>query len=366
MVNYVCNYFYAMLQFKSIIVSYGIYDFWRLFMEYKMANIVSSREFYRMIDELNRTLHEGENCILDFTSISRIDALVIPNLILLGRLIESKTKFIPYIRLGEDLSAGYLKNYLAQIGFYSLSEPFYYYENPYGKYGGLIGKRMDKRNTTECFSFLDGEAIARRRLFYNILPYLDFYLNEFNIYKSEDVNPLNIASFNNNIIAKFLEQMIDNTFEYGECDAYVTVQTNYKMNRIYLSISDYGFGFYKSIMGEKNSKLFSDNNDDDVDGYNVLKRQPVNEFEAILIGMYKRKNSKTYGLFNVIKKVLQYKGVIRIHSNDSQIILDEDATGSFIDESLARVKKVSRYNFIETSIFNGVHIEIELPLKKTC
>lgn len=86
---------------------------------------------------------------MDFSDIVHIDAVVIPNLIILGRDLRKKTGYIPFIRLGENLDAGYLKKYLYGINFYKISDEFYYYEND--RYGGMEGKKMDSRNTTEYF-----------------------------------------------------------------------------------------------------------------------------------------------------------------------------------------------------------------------
>lgn len=329
-------------------------------MEYKVPHILSSREFYKMLDVFDAIINQDEVFVLDFTNVTKIDAVVIPNLLLLGRYLEQKTFNIPYIRLGENLSAGYLKKYLSNIKFYQLSELYFYYENEAEKYGGLLGKDMDDRNTTERFSIEDGAVVARRRLYYNIFPFIKHYLKNFNIYENDVDLALDQNTFNNNIIAKFLEQMIDNSFAHGMSDAFVTVQTNYKMNRIYMSISDFGVGFYKSILAEmptKSSDEVTKNNDN-----NILMRNPKNELEAIWIGIYKRRNSETYGLYNVIKSVLKLNGTIRIHSNDTQLILTDRLIDKFLKGTLINSDQLTRYNIIRTSHFEGVHIEIEIPL----
>lgn len=333
-------------------------------MEYKVVQILSSREFYKMIDILNGILEADDICILDFTNVFRIDPVVIPNLLLLGKYIEKKTNNIPYIRLGEDLSAGYLKKYLMDIKFYKLSDSYYRYEDVEGKYAGLVGKSMDKRNTTECFAFKDGMLIAQRRLFYNVLPFIDNYLMVFHRDKINSNNVLDANSFCNNYIAHFLEEMIENTFYYTETNVIMTVQTNYKKEKIFMSVSDPGTGFCDSMLNNMDEKGNFRPKPNDIDcGFNILGRRPKNEEEALLIGIYKRVQSRTYGLFNIVKRILDLNGTVRIHSNNRQIILTERVRDQFIEGTLVEnLEKLRGYNVIETSYFKGVHLEIELPL----
>lgn len=333
-------------------------------MEYKVVQILSSREFYKMVDILNEILESDNICILDFTDVVGIDAVVIPNLLLLGRYIEKKTNNIPYIRLGEDLSAGYLKKYLLGIKFYELSDSYFYYEDAIGKYGGLVGKSMDKRNTTECFKFEDGVVVAQRRLFYKVLPFIENYLDVFRKEKINTSGVMDKNAFCNNDIAHFLKEMIENTFLYAGTDVIITVQTNYKKGKIFLSVSDPGIGFYRSMQDNMDEKGNFLPREGEVDcGRNILGRRPKNEEEAILVGIYKRVQSKTYGLFNVIKKILELKGIVRIHSNDRQIILTERLQNQFLKGTLLKnIEQLRGYNIINTSLFQGVHFEMELPL----
>lgn len=333
-------------------------------MEYKVVQILSSREFYKMVDILNEILESEETCILDFTDVKRIDAVVIPNLLFLGKYIEKKTGNIPYIRLGEDLSAGYLKNYLMGINFYILSDSYFYYEDPDGRYCGLAGKSMDKRNTTERFLFGDGMVVAQRRLFYHVLPFIDNYLGVFRREKTNSNNVLDANSFHNNDIARFLNEMIENTFIYAESDIIITVQTNFKKDKIFLSVSDPGTGFYESMQNHMDAEGNFLPKDEETDcGINILGRRPKNEDEALLIGIYKRMFSKTYGLFNVVKNILDLKGIVRIHSNNKQLILTERLKNQFLQGTLIEnLEQLKGYNIVETSLFKGVHFEMELPL----
>lgn len=318
-------------------------------MEYKFAKYLSSHEFYKDIGRLNRgiELYRPNKIVLDFSDTIRIDALVIPNLIILGRDIRRKTSYIPFIRLGENLNAGYIKKYLFGINFYKISDEFYYYEND--RYSGLEGKKMDPRNTTEYFSKSEGTDVARRRIYYKLCPFFYKYLNQFSLNKYNSIF-LDSYIFENNIISQFIEEMILNSFDHGNSDAVITVQANYKKEKLYLAISDYGKGFWNSVCSCQESN-----------GYNVLGRLPQNELEGIYVGIYKRKYSKIYGIYNVIRQVIKMHGIFRIHSNDTQVIITERLEEKFDNEGLITLSSDNNPNVIQTAKFPGTHIEIELP-----
>ena len=83
--------------------------------------------------------------------------------------------------------------------------------------------------------------------------------------------------------------------------------------------------------------------------------------EGIYIGIYKRKYSKIYGIYNVIKQVLKLQGLFRIHSNDTQLIINNRVEKLFHNEELVKLSLRDNKNVIRTSSFPGTHIEIELP-----
>lgn len=320
-------------------------------MEYKFTKYLSSYVFYKEIEELYRRIdiYHPEKVILDFSDIVHIDAVVIPNLIILGRDLRKKTGYIPFIRLGENLDAGYLKKYLYGINFYKISDEFYYYEND--RYGGMEGKKMDSRNTTEYFLKNEGNDLARRRIYYKLCPFFDKYMKNFSINKYNSIF-FDTHTLENNVISQFIEEMVLNSFDRGQSDAVITVQANYSKKKLYLSISDYGRGFFNSVKSDLEQNSI---------GYNVLKRPPKNELEGIYIGIYKRKYSKIYGIYNVIKQVLKLQGLFRIHSNDTQLIINNRVEKLFHNEELVKLSLRDNKNVIRTSSFPGTHIEIELP-----
>lgn len=332
--------------------------------EYKITSHLSSREFYRMLDVLSGMLRENCLCILDFSGVKRVDAVVIPNLLILGKIIESRTRFMPVIRLGENLESGYLKNYMLNIRFFELSDMYYKYEDYEGRTGGLVGKKMSEQNTTVRFLYEEGFEIAQRRFFYELMPFINTFLKVFN---QDVINSNNLFFDNchlNNSIAFFLKETIENTFIHAKSDTIITVQIDYKMQKVYISISDCGKGFLKAQLENMDSDgNFIDKGSDDP-GVNILNRRPKTEEEAIFIGLFKRVRSKEHGLINIARRIMRLKGIIRIHSNDCRVILTERLQDMLLDHTIVEKREqIREYNIIKTSDFKGAHFEIELPLE---
>ena len=69
-------------------------------------------------------------------------------------------------------------------------------------------------------------------------------------------------------------------------------------------------------------------------------------------------------MYNVIRRVLEYDGKVRIHSNNVQIIFTPRILKSFLNEKLFDDNGFETYNVKRNLPFEGVHIEIELPLER--
>jgi hypothetical protein len=182
-----------------------------------------------------------------------------------------------------------------------------------------------------------------------IAPFAQAYLKHFNINEQERDERL----FSENIIEDFIYELAINSAEHGESFSFTTVQANYRTGRVYIATSDIGKGFRNSISSNiKKGKL----------KFNILDREPIDELEGIMVGLYARENSRIYGLFNVIRKILEFDGIVRIHSNDVQVILTKKWEKIFIERKLPHEKKLEPFNIRRNLVFGGVHIEVDLPL----
>ena len=334
-------------------------------MDYKVRKHLSSIEFFNMISDLNGICVMGRQILLDFSDVKSIDGNVVPNLILMGKWIESRTSVIPVIRMGRDFQAGYLKKYLDGIGFYRFTYGIYLYEDEYDKYGGYIGKDMDKKNGTLFFQYprltikeakTHGERrsillreceYAKKDIFRNVIPFLENYIRK---------NHTSCIGDTIDRIADIIAQMVSNSIMWGESDVYVTIQANHKRNQILLSASDSGIGMKSGIENRMKE------NTDRMDGYYYFDKYKCNysEVEAIIQSIYYRKNSSVYGVYNVLKDILHMKGIMRIHSNTKQLILTENTKAYFLNEKLE--DHLTEYNTRNTEMFPGVHYEIYIPM----
>ena len=85
------------------------------------------------------------------------------------------------------------------------------------------------------------------------------------------------------------------------------------------------------------------------------------------MGIYYRYN-ESYGLYDAVKKVLAKNGIVRIHSNNTQIVLTasnqlELGVCKNAKEFLEALKK-KKNNIRNNLKYQGTHIEIELPISR--
>lgn len=301
---------------------------------------LTSYEFYNNIlpQESNQRIQGAENIVLDFSKTYRIEPLVIPNLLGFGYEIRKKYNNTAQIYIPETSYAGALKNYLNEIEFTKYVNKYGLFQFISSPYGGMQGKKIDPMCGTLYFDVNNSMDEIIRGLEYYIAPFAEEYLYNF---KSEKQNSKGI--YYRNEITQFLEEIITNCKLHAKSFSFTTLHAKYSVKKIYISVSDFGCGFSNTI------NQFHKNND---------------EISAIMEGIYKRRESKVYGLYNVIKRILEYEGKVRIHSNSVQVIFTPRILKSFINGNLCKDESFYKYNIKRDMLFEGVHIEIELPLER--
>lgn len=294
---------------------------------------LTSYEFYSNV--LPKIMLAEENkIILDMSYTQSIESLVIPNLLCCAYKIRLNYNkiclFIP-----DTITGGILRNYLNEIGFTKCAQYFDLIDFMYDPFSGLDGKHIDPICNTLVLNANDSKDDIYRGVELCINPFSDVYLSKFQLYDSTQEKYINE-------ITEFLEEILLNSKIHGRSFSITTLHANYSSKKIYISVSDLGCGFINSLKGIR------------------IK----DEKEAILLGVYKRKDNKVYGLFNVIRRVLEYGGRVRIHSNNTQIIFTPRILNAFMYGKLNSVKSFTKYNLKQTVQYDGVHIEIELPFEK--
>ena len=317
-----------------------------------------------MVSELNNLCIYNEQVLLDMTNVRSVQGNVIPNLLLLGKWLEEKTGFIPIIRLGRTFDAGYLKKFLYNIKFYTYSKNIFLYEDEIDMYCGLQGEDMTNLNTTCYYSFPYTEynslkEVEKQSYRKKLGDKVNYYaVNDSNLFLRKYFSYFNYGSDLDgyNILSDIVGQIISNCFARGSSEAYMTMQAKYKDKKVFFSISDRGCGMLNSMIFNR-SKL-----NEDTKGFFLLDKEPNTEEEAIIESIFYRKDSAIYGLNHVIYEIIKHmNGIVRIHSNDTQLILTRKAVKSFDEFNL--LSYFDDYNKRYTALFPGTHIEIEIPME---
>lgn len=305
---------------------------------------LTSAEFYNtLLPEIQiilRYYDKINGVILDFSGTTKIEPNVIPNLLCLGRVIQSLIRNKAIIRIPDTYEGGKLKNYLYQIRFTQLAKDIFVFESD--PYTGFEGKTIDPLCGTVYF---DEEVTEDTIGFaFDILvgPFAEKYLIDYNRICLEN------GQIENNVI-NLLKELAANAMEHGKSHSYTTVHAKYSKKTIYIAISDGGMGFLQSCLKEHITELEEKNVD------------ISNEVEAILYCIYMRKESKIFGLYTVIKDTISNGGTVRIHSNDSQVIFTKRIEEQFRKENLLQDNSFWKYNVRQKLEFSGTHIEIEVP-----
>jgi len=305
---------------------------------------LSSFEFYNnLLKQVRNILVHGDSgeIIFDFSNTSKIEPLTIPNLLCLGFWIKSKSISKPCIRIPYTFEADILKSYLDNIGFLDLSMRYDIFEFEQSPYSGIDSRKIDPLCGTLMFNSNDNIDSVIRGISYYIDPFSDKYLKKF------DVSILSSIYDDNqlfkNEMSQFIFELVVNSQKHGESFSFTTLHAKHSTKSIYISVSDCGKGFLRSIGDEENVRVNS-------------------EMDAIFYGIYKRNSSKIYGLFNVIRRVLELSGKVRIHSNNTQIIFTERILYAFIKNKLIHDTNFHKFNVKNDVLFPGVHIELEIPM----
>ncbi len=345
----------------------------------KYSGTISIAYFYntilKQIDNLKKQCFTG--CIvLDFTDVGEFESSVIPNLLILGDHIKSYSGNRPLIYIDESNTSGSLKRYLYKIGFFNLCEQKARFYLDCDKYTGWPDQnKMDDLNTTVYVEVASPEELAESQkpeypllsnriwnyihenLFTFSLKYLRSY-QEFTQYN--DIQ----SEMESNMALSMSHEIIKNSLIHGRSYSYVTFQINRSKKKIYLTLSDYGMGFYKNLQ-DKGIKV-------------------KNEGMAIIEGIFIRAWEEGYGLYDVVCRTLEQFGIVRIHSNNTKIVLtnvppkekeyeiEQDGFYPYLYylkkkdvKGLAnKLLKHRGYNYKEELFFPGVHVEIVLPIEK--
>lgn len=339
----------------------------------------------------------NEELYIDFSNTRNIDPLVIPILLCGGFQYKKTCGKLINVFVPMNLSSIPLKDFLHSSGFINIAQKYNLFRFDDSIYGGISKKQMSL-NRTEVFHLEknDDNSIDVPRTistaFYRLNKIAIPFVNTFLEYSSIDSKKE--KELYEKQILDVCNELVINALLHGRSFCFLNMQ--YLNNKstgklIKISIADYGIGFKNSINydimrakritqireteGENEEQLSSIQNDlltiDDADIKRLLATPLQNdELEGCITGLLTRRNTSNYGLFGLYRLIQSYGGRIRIHANDTRIILtDEDDFGLvhelYNDEKMKRffLEQTSKKRYYKTAPFRGSHIEIEMNLE---
>lgn len=310
---------------------------------YVNRELTSTLFFNSIISEVQIVLKYYDkigSVIIDFSGTKEVAPNVIPNLLCLGRVMQSVLGKKAIIRIPDTYEGGKLKNYLYNIKFIQKANDIFRFESD--PYTGFEGKKIDPLCGTVFFD----KNVTRTEIEYEfdkmVGPFADKYLSNYNRLCLEN------GQIENKIV-NLLKELAINSMQHGESYSYTTIHAKYSDRKIYISISDSGRGFLNSCLSEHLSELES------------YDRSIINEVDAILYCIYLRKESKIFGLYSVIRDTISIGGTVRIHSNNDQIVFTKRIKDLFEMETLQEDVTFKKFNVRNGLVFSGTHIEIEVP-----
>lgn len=377
---------------------------------YFAGNITSFVFYNQLFSALREHYKKNGAAVAPFFSfiyVDRFDPLVVPNLISLGFILKSihkkpvcldiestkATKFLDngwfFMAVGrekifsEELDIDGSKELKTvkqetgyelydfepkMLGFYNVSISYnpdhrvcVYRDESYSYYSKFIqeGVSEEELGIIRSEKYRDLKPVIAKR-YWNIL---------------KELNDNNKCA-----VLDILTEIITNSILYSGSNCSAMLQT--KDNETKISISDYGVGFEYSF--EKRQKKLGEEYKNVFNEFSTEEQEKYKNFMYIFETLYysKAKSVARDNLFTLLGIVLRKndnfgiaEGTIRIHYNDTQVILTSKKCATcnkFDPKNCAKcllskynpAKEVSKSNLrIFNSTFRGVHVEVELKFK---
>lgn len=379
------------------------------------GNITSFVFFNEVIPKLHTYFSDDnqEPILFDFTSVKTIDPLVLPNLLCTGFLINEHRGVSAQVFVPSNLESLPLRTFLHRTGFVKFAQTYNLFEFNASISGGVEATAFHSTlNKIELFqgvnrTYAEGEdgfselAVDRTKeqaweqLTSSFIPFIKEFLQRSN----ERYILTNREAISSNLLF-FCREVVENALLHGRSFCFLNMQysSSFFGKQIKISISDCGVGFRKSINADRSRSLkilalqkrlrkttidgqrkslekeiaelrnqgypLSDEDIDRLAAYPYLE----NELEGIVYGLLSR-SQKPYGLYSIYNKIIHaLGGTIRIHSNDTQLVLSERmwaplAVCKTPKSLLVQLAKEQYAVNIRTDLtFKGAHIEMEFLL----
>ncbi|WP_297423927.1 hypothetical protein [Clostridium sp.] len=338
--------------------------------ELNLRERVTSLTLYEdFIYKLNKWYRSGnglENPIIDLSEVEWIDALAIPNILVIGNIMRSFHGKPIRLILPSDLR---LVNFMRTSNFFLVSN-----------LGNINLFDYDVDLVERAAYFIDNENRDKHKIHY-YKPELSYYLIEKeeeqlkyrasmyesiryivapNQYKDVLMDQDVLSERELNVLLDIISEIICNSILYSKSISYSFIQTDkYKSN---FSISDSGIGFKKSLLNKNNVKTYL------FDLYkNILDYNQFEDFIVIMDVLFYSMNQNRRNLWSLKEIIVSSGGTLRIHNNSTQVVFtSKKCAGCYkgADECFKCLLDAYKKGHSNLRIFKaklrGVHIEVEL------
>ena len=328
----------------------------------------TSYDFYNnVLSQLHEYFKEGtkSKLVIDFSEVEYISPLVVPNILTVGYIL--KTYFESPVELLIPWKPKMI-SYLNDVGFLSQLKNYDLFD-------------VDERfiGDLECTGLYPGCST------YSFEPSMAYEDIRFKLKRSLNIINDLAETMKINVenrtewLLNILTELCFNACAHSGNLCFATIQTNlideHKHKKAYVSISDCGQGLYKTLSTKFAAESIQPVTTTTQRFLNL--DQSIKNIYAILESVFYRKNYKIFGLFHVVDKTISNNGIIRMHTDDTQIIFTSDSFKKYVDSPEKLVTNLQnkfnkvleneleiKYSPVRKSVsrFKGVHIELELPL----
>ena len=300
--------------------------------------------------------HRDERLLIDLSEVEFINPLAIPNILVVGSILKNYFKkpcemYIPWNpRLLSYLSDINFLNLVRSHELFTLDEKF-------------IGGYTSHNINPECNTYIFLNGVSKDEI-------------RTDLKRSETIIEFLSETHNSDVtenVLRLMTEICHNACNHSGSNCFATFQSNLgrnvKYKKAFIAISDFGEGFYNSLTSKSSTEYQS----------LFIKRlngSTVSEYSnilAILDAIYFRKDYTEYGIYQVISNVLAKNGLVRIHSEDTQLVITANNFKRFIADWNVLLRELSKASYSELDIqfspirktetkLKGVHIEFELPI----
>lgn len=323
--------------------------------------------YHNVIPQLHKYFESKSHSklILDFSHVDFVSPLVIPNILTVGYILKNHFKepvelLVPW--------KPKLLSYLYDVGFLRIAKEYAIFAMDENYIGGLnVGNLYPG-----CFTYIFGPELDYEDIRYQLMESINIIteLAEITLVKLDDKGER---------LLNLLTEVCYNACIHSNNLCFATIQTNLidtsRHKKAYLSISDCGQGFYKTLTAKyaNNEEIPILLEKDEFISLDPVYQNTYSILEAVLY----RQKYKIFGLYQVIDNVITIGGVVRVHCDDTQIVFTRDSFKKYIDNPKmlldnlkTKFEKVIlkeldiKYSPIRktSTKLKGVHIEIEVPI----